>query len=1278
MSSFDFLALISVKTAILSVAVLFCWCVLRIFSLRSPTLHRFAWGGVLLLGVFGAGFHVTFSVPTLPKEVTNEFVTINHAEPPVSFPEMTPQFLEPNFSEQIQESNDIHVAVPVIHKEPNREKTPQISLPSAATCLVAVWIGGVAFLVLRSSAQYGTLLRKLSGTKTVTGADTLQWQNLLEEYGIMHKKISLLLSQEIGPALVRTFRGTAIVVPENLWEEAEPKIKDGILRHELAHYRHRDLLVCGVIRFAAMVHWFNPLAHFAVRKFEQATEWACDIAAFAHHVQGERHFAEAMLAIHEAVPSVTLHRFAFGGGKLSQRAKLLNEFITKPREKTMKKVTVTTITLFVLLLGIINIRFVAQEMKSKNTSSALIETYDKAITDSQNPTMTLTILDPDGKPIPGATGKTHRFDRNKQRIFKGFTADENGKAVFEIPQKSNIGTFTFTVQTPEFTPFHGRWEMENNPGDLPAACSVKLERGKTVGGVVHDENGQPVADVKVEFSFPLGRHTNSADISMGCSCSANTDAQGRWKYTSLPKDVTEMRSGLTMLHKDFMPTSVEDVLVSQVSADANGNYPFVSMIRRGLRFSGIVQDSSGKAIEGAKMEMEFLDVNGGSEQRYRKTVSDGQGNFLFENCPASQQAVLFGSALGFAGQYLKTSVSVDVKPVTLTLPAEKPLRLKIVDTNGKPIRNASAWISAWGPFGGYGDILSYMLRNENNWNAQIILPVDDQGVWTWNSAPLGPMTMTVTAPGFMGQQINVEGGKEMKTVTLTTALLITGTVVDDTTGKAIPEFTVTEGLVWDKRGPAGEINDGPNWQTQRASKERGGTFSCAFERPEFQRMFRVEAEGYHPCDSRRIKSEEGGVTLEFRMKRLGAEELARLAKARSQRSGRVLDPQGNAAVDATVVYATNSSTGGIGITMPHAAGFEYRSVKTDTEGRFTLPSIELDEKINECYAFVVIHANGFIRVEQEEFEKTYNIAVNHDAPAVRLEPWAQIEGTLMIGSKPALDKHMDLSFIEEEFPPTLPRIGFHYFGQSDEKGRFVFRRVVPGRYRLAHAERIRLGNGMSTGYSVYSKLVSAESGEKKVITLGGTGRAVVGRIETTPELKKLLEQGNQRAQISADVPRPKYDELEIPAQMQAIRDKFEAEVNKVKGDPEKVKAVIEAFGEQQKKWMETEEGQKFMVIAKEFQEKERDAAQAREKVVEQWRIENAELLNSSFAGAIKKDGSFRIEDVPAGNWTLRVDLYPLDFEPKMQGVAAAIPKSFTIQETPAEPFDIGVIEVKER
>ena len=1283
MNAAEIVSLFAIKTLILGTTALFAWGLLKVLPIRSPGLHRLIWGGILLLGVFGAGFPVTIPVENFPETIRIESTapiphgnfaqpdtaTSHHVEVALVNPVphvAVPEFIEPK---------DAAIAKPTVSWLERFTTLEQHFFPA----VLFIWIGGIVMLSSRRMFQHLALLQHLKTAIPASGSDATEWFSLLKEYGIRPNRISLLLTDEIGPALVRTPYGMAVVVPENLWREANGRVKSGILRHELAHYLRHDLPLCFIVRFLSLVHWFNPFSWLAAKKFEEATEWACDVAAFGNHELGELHFAESLLAIHEATPRFALRYSAFASGRLSRRASLLRSIITQPKESIMKKSIVLFVVSLLLIAGAVHVRFVLlaenEPSSTKQQSvvgqrakfpTTLVESFDPKNAASEHPTMTLTVLDPDGKPIAGATGKTHRFDNDQQRIFKRFATDEDGKAVFELPKKSNVGTFTFTVQTPGYTPFHGRWERENYSGDLPSACSVKLEKAKTVGGIVQNEDGTPVAEVKVEFSFSLERHTNGHDHDLGCPCEAMTDAEGRWTYGCVPEDVVKPRGGLTLLHADYLPTRIDNVSFANLVSSPDGVFSQVSTIRNGLAFSGTVKDESGKPIADAKVQIEFSDVPGGAEERSRQTTTDAEGRFTLPNCPVSKRAVIVGFAAGFAGQWLNTTVGPDVQPVELVLPPGKPIKLRIVDTAGKPIRNAYGWTNSWGQFTSYGLILSQMLRDEKNWGAPQILPVDDTGLWTWNDAPAGPITITVEAPGFMGQRVELEGGKETKTITLAMSLQIAGKVVDDATGKPIPQFNVTEGMIVNHPDLPNQTEI-TSWQTHMTRHETNGTFSCQFNRPENQRRLRVEADGYEPSDSRVIGNDEGSVELEFRLKRLSVQELARQEKSRNDRSGRIETPDGKPAAHATIIYATSSPSGGIGITMHYLEGHSHRSTKSDKEGRFTLPPILLDETINECYAFVVVHDSGFTRVEQADFEKTYDTAQKSNALPITLQPWATVEGIVKIGAKPTGDAGLDLSSSDDyaRMDRSIPRIDFHYSTKTDHNARFKFTQVAPAHYRLARILNVQQGNGMSVNYPLQSTTIVVQSGETKAVSLGGTGRPVIGRVDAVGELQKLLEKGGQRVTLHAALPpMPRSEPPELPEELQKEVEKIQTEAEKIKDDPEKLTAL-------QEKWFETESGKKIKAIMEDWQKNDPTI-----KEREEWNAKRMEVMANGFMAMIGKDGLFCIEDVPSGDWTIRTDLYKDDF----QHAGAAAPRNFTIPAMPDggsdESFDLGTISIK--
>lgn len=51
-----------------------------------------------------------------------------------------------------------------------------------------------------------------------------------------------------------------------------------IFRHELTHYKRKDLPLKGAALAVHLLHWFNPLSYAALKNINEACEYACDEA----------------------------------------------------------------------------------------------------------------------------------------------------------------------------------------------------------------------------------------------------------------------------------------------------------------------------------------------------------------------------------------------------------------------------------------------------------------------------------------------------------------------------------------------------------------------------------------------------------------------------------------------------------------------------------------------------------------------------------------------------------------------------------------------------------------------------------------------------------------------------------------------------------------------------------------------------------------------------------------------------------------------------------------
>jgi hypothetical protein len=107
-----------------------------------------------------------------------------------------------------------------------------------------------------------------------------------------------------------------------------------------------------------------------------------------------------------------------------------------------------------------------------------------------------------------------------------------------------------------------------------------------------------------------------------------------------------------------------------------------------------------------------------------------------------------------------------------------------------------------------------------------------------------------------------------------------------------------------------------------------------------------------------------------------------------------------------------------------------------------------------------------------------------------VEPWGRVEGVLKIGSKPGANQKLSV-FYERKM--ERPGVFLDYRGGTDAEGRFVIDRMVPGDVTVGREIVLHeSGNGMISAYT-HAVPVEVESGQTARVTIGGTGRPVIGR-----------------------------------------------------------------------------------------------------------------------------------------------------------------------------------------
>ncbi|HEX5445386.1 MAG TPA: M56 family metallopeptidase, partial [Pirellulales bacterium] len=309
-------------TATLSVAALVVFLVLRGMRYRSARLNRAAWLVVLLSGwlFVRAAIVVPWYEPPPPSG--------RRVAVPAGFPiDMLQAGAAP--APVLNEISQLQPNAPA-HAPPAGQRRFVLSWPVVG---VAVWAIGIVTLIARWLIGYIRFVRRLPLGTPPPPEWRQQWQALLAERPV-RRPIRLCITRDIGPLVCRAWGEYRLLAPESLWRELTAAQRAAILRHELAHVARGDLYKSLFVRVLALPHWFNPLAWWAVRHFDECGEWACDDAVRRRGPADAASYARVLLRLGDAAA----HGYgaAVGGRRLSSRIQRL--LMGPPWEdSTMKK-----------------------------------------------------------------------------------------------------------------------------------------------------------------------------------------------------------------------------------------------------------------------------------------------------------------------------------------------------------------------------------------------------------------------------------------------------------------------------------------------------------------------------------------------------------------------------------------------------------------------------------------------------------------------------------------------------------------------------------------------------------------------------------------------------------------------------------------------------------------------------------------------------------------------------------------------------------------------------
>ncbi len=767
---------------------------------------------------------------------------------------------------------------------PRQDSTlPSVAAPSAAVrsaapawplipALLGVWLIGAAVLAARLALAWLGLRRIIARSEAAPSRVVAQCRAVAEAIGA--PAVRVVCSAEIATPCVAGLRPPVLLLPARALLDDD---LSGVFAHELAHARGHDLAWNLLAHFATIALWFHPLAWRLRSAHAAACDAVCDAVAadFLGDVSAYSRTL-ARLALAALGPSPAPGLAMAHSSDIRRRVDALERKVFRsplPRKLALPAALGGGAVL--ILIGGLAVTGAAPTASTEQSA--------KPAPAGDGRLEIQAVAAATGKPIESVS-VVWQLRINSGRFTKTTTSTgPDGRASLDWPKDATVNGLHLTARKSGFVPYSIDWDDRSHPLRLPAVKELRFVPGITIGGVVRDEAGKPVAGAKISANAPP-TEKESSGYSIPFA-ETTTDAQGRWRVDDAPADLVSVNVG------------VEAPGFLRGGGPPSRDLGAVIVLKRGFTVKGRVLDSEGKPLAGASVSV------GGDFSSRSNTKTDSGGDFVVENCQPGAQLVTV-RAEGFAPD-LKEIHPEDKPALQFRLGPGHTLRGKVVDQQGKPVAGATIAAETW--------------RAHRSLDFRV--GTGNDGRFEWRSAPADVVLYSLWKPGFMSRrQVSLAPDVAEQSLTLNPVLVISGRVTDASTGRPVPEFRAVQGLV-------SSNNPRISWMVQEAAQFTGGRYTIKHDERYDGYAVRIEATGYKPADSRVFNPTEGTPTFDFALVRAAPSDLL---------TGTVLRPDGRPAAGAEVALATRD----------HPLLFDMEQVrfgrsngmsfaKTGPDGRFT-------------------------------------------------------------------------------------------------------------------------------------------------------------------------------------------------------------------------------------------------------------------------------------------------------------------------------------------------------
>ncbi|HEY1599586.1 MAG TPA: carboxypeptidase regulatory-like domain-containing protein [Pirellulales bacterium] len=971
--------------------------------------------------------------------------------------------------------------------------------------LVGLWAGGVVLLGLRLLWCVRYVSRMVRAAKQLDDARFEKVRSEISGRLPAARRVILLRSSRARVPVVVGVRQPRILLPMDCVAWSAEKIRI-VLSHELAHVERRDVLWQLAARMAASLYWFHPLVWLAVRRMREERERACDDRVLSVGVEA-LDYAKGLVEVAAALGGRPA-RLVGGIGmaehcELEDRVRAILDRASPrhPASARFRRGLLLSTTIVVLTLGVLRpfsplpggaaepavneskVPDAAPEPASATTDKSRAadeETKSTAKASAAAPapaavphrsdgkvvstkgSMLIRVVGSEGQPLPRANILASIWTDEKDfKATRNYTCDEEGKVEIVLPKTLTI--LRIWSRKAGFAPLFVQWwpDKEADGNLIPDEFTFQMQPGTLLGGVVKNDDGQPIVGAEVEVRYDRGgiaehpeqRAVFDAWLSSG-PISIRTDAEGRWTLRNAPPG-DDVAVQIKLSHPDYINDREWGQLQREqfITTKALRAQSAEIVMHRGLSLGGTITDSEGRPVVGALAI--WGDRPYWEHRPHQEVRTDERGEYRFPQLPVGKVRVTI-VAKNWMPEMRMVEITQQNAPQDFQLKPGKTLRVQLVDVAGAPIKKGYFGVASW-----RGAESLYNEDHPNVLDSQIPRHPGDNGIYEWTWAPDDAVKFRVSTPGdYVSSEVDFTASDEVQVLTMYPQLRIAGTVKDANTGQPIEQFATTPIIHFRP--------DFPSVEHDQLAPQTNGKFEVQFDRTDIQHGLQIEAPGYVTLRVGPYKIGETVPELQLRM------------QPASRFVGRVVDQADKSVAGAKVFVGSYSEHLYLSdLERKDGGRSDNYWVSTNEKGEF-----EIAHQL-ERYCLVVVSPDGYGEADRQ---------AGGLPGELRIRRWAKVHGRLLQHGKAVAPHTVRLDPIRDQ-GGDAPRGHVGLYATTNQDGEYHFDRVPPIPCRVQASIHWSVDGPLKSSRSVP---IDPAPGDDLTVDLGGGGAEVTGRLQLDP------------------------------------------------------------------------------------------------------------------------------------------------------------------------------------